>query len=384
MGTTEVTNRAIKRILERLVGYNPKNWSKKLNNALWVFKTAYKTPTGCTPFRLVYGKSCHLPMEIEHKAYWALKQCNMDLTAAPKNRFMELNELMELRDGAYENTWIYKEITKRWYDSRLRRDKNFKVEDKVLLFYSRFKMHPGKLKSRWCGPNVVKTVYPYGTVEITDKNGIRFKVNGQRLKKYHDRHIDAEDKEVVEFKEDTTMSYPSRKIRHICACTSLKTTKEQDPIRAASGLRPHHFTYPERRLTMEEMLYKFIDEGKREHEEMRIFIWDDEVIFDVDQSIKKPPAKDDECYRIDELDDTINTEAQEVLTNDRKKSNNESDLGIPIRRINSVNMLYSVKQRTARSDEVKSEHLYSASANEIDEKTPELKSFPNHLEYAYM
>ncbi|GJZ68215.1 putative nucleotidyltransferase, ribonuclease H [Tanacetum coccineum] len=73
----------------------------KLNNDE---PTAYKTPTGCTPFRLVYGKACHLPVEIEHKSYWALKQCNIDLTAAAKNHFMELNELMELRDGAYENT----------------------------------------------------------------------------------------------------------------------------------------------------------------------------------------------------------------------------------------------------------------------------------------
>ncbi|GKF21155.1 reverse transcriptase domain-containing protein [Tanacetum coccineum] len=108
---TEVTNRAIKRILERLVGYNLKNWSEKLDDALWAFKTAYKTPTGCTPFRLVYGKACHLHVEIKYKAYWGLKQCNMDLTAAVKNRFIKLNELMKLRDGAYENIRIYKERT---------------------------------------------------------------------------------------------------------------------------------------------------------------------------------------------------------------------------------------------------------------------------------
>ncbi|GJU83430.1 reverse transcriptase domain-containing protein [Tanacetum coccineum] len=68
-GQTEVTNTAIKCILERSVRYNPKDWSEKLNDALWAFTTAYKTPTGCTPFRMVYGKACHLPVEIKHKAY---------------------------------------------------------------------------------------------------------------------------------------------------------------------------------------------------------------------------------------------------------------------------------------------------------------------------
>ncbi|GJX29829.1 reverse transcriptase domain-containing protein [Tanacetum coccineum] len=91
-------------------------------------------------------------------------------------------------------------------------DKNFKVGDKVLLFNSRFNMHSGKLKSRWYGSNVVKTVYPYGNVEITDKNIINFKVNGQRLKKYHDGHIDTEDKEVVEFAEDT-ISHGKRNLK---------------------------------------------------------------------------------------------------------------------------------------------------------------------------
>ncbi|GJT40278.1 hypothetical protein Tco_0940143 [Tanacetum coccineum] len=118
--------------------------------------------------------------------------------------FMELNVLMELRDGAYEKTRIYKERTKKWHNSRLRGDKDFRVGDKVLLFNRDLDAIREKLKSKWYGPNVVKIVYPYGTVEITNKNGISFKVNGQRLKKYYDRHIDTDDKEVVKFKENTT------------------------------------------------------------------------------------------------------------------------------------------------------------------------------------
>ncbi|GKA55529.1 reverse transcriptase domain-containing protein [Tanacetum coccineum] len=183
------------------------DWSEKLNDALWAFRTSYKTPTGCTAFRMVYGKACHLPVEIEHKAYWALKQCNMDLTAAAKNSFIDLNELMELRDRAYENTRIYKERTKKWHDSRLRGDKNFKNGEKVLLFNSRLKLHPGKLKSKWTGPFIVKTMYPYGAVKITDNDGSSFKVNRHRLKKYHDRNFNTDDNEFIELDTNNT-AYP--------------------------------------------------------------------------------------------------------------------------------------------------------------------------------
>ncbi|GKA62422.1 reverse transcriptase domain-containing protein [Tanacetum coccineum] len=195
-GQTKVTNRAIKRILERSVGYNPKVWLEKLNDALWAFRTAYKTLTGCTPFRLVYGKACYLPVEIKHKAHWVLKQCNMDLTLASESRLMQLNELAKLRDGAYENTRISKERNKKWHDSRLHGDKDFKVGDKVLLYNSHLKMYPGKLKSKWSGPNIVKTVCPHRTIEITNRDGFSFKVIGQGLKKYYGGDIDKEDDEV--------------------------------------------------------------------------------------------------------------------------------------------------------------------------------------------
>ncbi|GJZ63794.1 reverse transcriptase domain-containing protein [Tanacetum coccineum] len=109
-----------KRILERTVGENRASWSDKLDDALWAFRTAFKTPIGCTPYKLVYRKACHLPIELEHKAYWALKHCNFDLKSAGDHRKVQMNELNELRDQAYENSLIYKEKTKKIHDSKIK------------------------------------------------------------------------------------------------------------------------------------------------------------------------------------------------------------------------------------------------------------------------
>nr|GEX29641.1 reverse transcriptase domain-containing protein [Tanacetum cinerariifolium] len=107
-GQVEVSNRGLKRILERTVGENRASWSDKIDDTLWAFRTAFKTPIGCTPYKLVYGKACHLPIELEHKAYWALKHCNYDLLTAGDHRKVQLNELNELHDQAYESSLIYK------------------------------------------------------------------------------------------------------------------------------------------------------------------------------------------------------------------------------------------------------------------------------------
>nr|GEV67591.1 reverse transcriptase domain-containing protein [Tanacetum cinerariifolium] len=149
----------LKRILERTMGENRASWSDKLDDALWAFRTTYKTPIGCTPYKLVYGKSCHLPIKLEHRAYWALKHVNFDLKTAGDHRKLQLNELSELRDQTYENYVIYKERTKKLHDSKIK-DHIFNVGDHVLLFNSRLKIFFGKLKTRWSGPFTITRVFP--------------------------------------------------------------------------------------------------------------------------------------------------------------------------------------------------------------------------------
>nr|GFB73658.1 reverse transcriptase domain-containing protein [Tanacetum cinerariifolium] len=127
---------------------NRASWSDKLDDALWAFRTAYKTPIGSGDHRKV-----------------------------------QINELNELRDQAYENSLIYKEKTKRLHESKIK-NHVFNIGDRVLLFNSRLKIFSGKLKSRWSGPFTISQVYPYGTVELSQPDGPNFKVNGHRLKHY--------------------------------------------------------------------------------------------------------------------------------------------------------------------------------------------------------
>nr|GEW62796.1 reverse transcriptase domain-containing protein [Tanacetum cinerariifolium] len=182
----KVSNRGFKRILKRTVGEN--RASDKLDDALWAFRIAFKTPIGCTSYKFVYGKACHLPIELEHKAYLALKHCNFDLLTAGDHRKVQLNELYELRDQAYENSLIYKEKTKRIHDSKIK-DRVFNVGDRVLLFNSRLKIFLGKLKTRWSGPFTITQVFPYDTVKLSQTDGSNFKVNGHKLKHYFGEDI---------------------------------------------------------------------------------------------------------------------------------------------------------------------------------------------------
>nr|GEY17500.1 reverse transcriptase domain-containing protein [Tanacetum cinerariifolium] len=155
-GQVEVFNRGLKRILKRTVGENRASWSDKLDDALWAFRTAFKTSIGCTPYKLTAGD----------------------------HRKLQLNELNELRDQAYENSLIYKERIKKLHDSKFK-NLIFNVGDQVLLFNSRLKIFSRKLKTRWSGPFTITQVFPYGIAELSQSDGPNFKVNGHRVKHYY-------------------------------------------------------------------------------------------------------------------------------------------------------------------------------------------------------
>ena len=133
----EVSNREVKNILKKIIRTDEINWASKLPDALWAYQTAFKTPIEMSPFRLIYGEPCHLPIKLEYRAYWAIKKLNLSLEQAEKEKLLQLEELHELWNESHQNAEIYKAKNKAFHNKYINQ-KTFHVHDFIILILNTF------------------------------------------------------------------------------------------------------------------------------------------------------------------------------------------------------------------------------------------------------
>jgi hypothetical protein len=184
-GQVESTNKVIEAILTKTVKENRKDWSNRLLEALWAYRTTWRNTTGFSPYELVYGKSVVFPVEFEIKTLRTALSANLDLTDAQTARLQQLNELEEKRLDAIQQTTVIQQQRSQWHDKNIK-NKQFQKGNWALLYDSRFKEFQGKLRTRWLGPYEVDTIFPNGTVRLLtiDDSRTPLLVNGHRLRLY--------------------------------------------------------------------------------------------------------------------------------------------------------------------------------------------------------
>jgi hypothetical protein len=184
-GQVESTKKFIEAILTKTVKENRKDWSDRLLEALWAYRTTWRNTTGFSPYELVYGKSVVFPVEFEIKTLRTALTANLDLTDAQTARLQQLNELEEKRLDAIQQTTVIQQQRSQWHDKNIK-NKQFQKGNWALLYDSRFKEFQGKLRTRWLGPYEVDTVFPNGTVRLLtiDDSRTPLLVNGHRLRLY--------------------------------------------------------------------------------------------------------------------------------------------------------------------------------------------------------
>ena len=184
-GQVENSNKIIESILTKTIASHRRDWAARLPEALWAYRTTWRSTTGYSPYQLVFGKQPIFPIEFEIQTLRTAQEVGLDLNEAQINRLRQINELDEIRLSALENTALIQQQRAKWHDALIK-NKVFHEGDWALLYDSRFQDFPGKLQTRWLGPYEIQKVHDNGTLTLItiDGFGHTFKVNGHRARLY--------------------------------------------------------------------------------------------------------------------------------------------------------------------------------------------------------